>query len=80
MRNRITTAADGSAVYRAIDGDMVDFIAFTFFGRHGKYTEEIYAMNPGLAAHGPVLSAGTLVKLPRAKTQNEPRKIRQLWE
>jgi len=45
------------------EGDTVDLIAFTRFGAHGM-EPAIFDANPGLAALGPVLPAGIVVRVP----------------
>lgn len=81
MRERYLTAADGSAVYVSVDGDMVDLIAHVRYGSHLGNTERVYDANPGLAARGPVLPAGVVVKLPEAPAQSSTaRPFRRLWD
>tara|TARA_R110000796_G_scaffold74659_2_gene167910 strand:+ start:3239 stop:3451 length:213 start_codon:yes stop_codon:yes gene_type:complete len=52
------------ATYRAKEGEMVDEICHLYYGRTKGVVERVYAANRGLAALGPRLPAGTLVKLP----------------
>jgi len=80
MQDRIVTAMDGTSVYVTIDGDMVDQIAHRVFGRHGRNTEAVYDINPGLAALGPVLQAGIVIKLPSVQQEVTPRQFRKLWD
>jgi phage tail protein X len=49
--------------YLTQEGDMVDMIAFKRFGRHDA-EESILDHNPGLAARGPVLPAGLIIRIP----------------
>lgn len=79
MRERITTGSDGVAVYTTIDGDVVDLIAFVYYGQHDRHTEAILEANPGLAEMGEVLSAGVRIRLPRVAAQETPKPFRQLW-
>ena len=79
MKERIVTGADGVAVYVTIDGDMVDAIAYAYYGKHEKNTEAILEANANLADYGPVLPAGVLIKLPRIPQQETPKPFRQLW-
>ncbi|TIW97788.1 tail protein X [Mesorhizobium sp.] len=53
-------------IYRASDGDMVDEICWRFYekGQQPLAVERVYEANQGLAKLGPVLPAGTIVKLP----------------
>ena len=80
MKRRIVTGTDGIPVYVTVDGDMVDLIAFEYYGRHAQNTEEILNANPGLAAYGPVLPAGRAIKLPRINQQNTPVAFKKLWD
>lgn len=49
---------------RSIQGDTVDQLCWRHLGRTAGVTEQTYALNPGLAAIGPVLPNGTPVTLP----------------
>lgn len=80
MQDRIHTGSDGVPVYTAIDGDMVDSIAHAYYGRHAKNTEAIYLANPKLCRLGPVLTAGTKVRLPAIVQQQQVTPFRQLWD
>lgn len=65
--------------YRTIDGDTADLIAYRTLGRTAGATEALLALNPGLAAAGPILPAGIVVELPRlAEPEPAPRVV--LWE
>ena len=48
----------------AMDGETVDAICWRVLGRTQDVTEQVLALNPGLAALGPALPAGTTVALP----------------
>jgi len=52
------------ATATALEGDTVDAICWRELGRTRAVTEQVLAMNPGLAALGTRLPAGTLVMLP----------------
>ena len=77
---RYVTAADGSAAYVTIDGDMVDQIAFDYYGEHSGKTELVLNANPGLADRGAKLSAGVVIKLPVINTSPKPKPFRRLWD
>lgn len=77
---RIVKAADGMDVYVTAEGDMVDLIAYRYYGQHGRNAEAIFAENPGLAARGPVLPAGVPVRLPRITQQIVQKPFRRLWD
>lgn len=63
--------------YRTIDGDMVDAICKTHYGREDM-TPLVYEANPGLAALGPVLPRGLVIELPQAARAPVRRPVR-LW-
>lgn len=50
--------------YRCKEGDMLDEICHHYYGQTMEVVAQVLEANPGLAALGPVLSAGTLVTLP----------------
>lgn len=52
-----------SRVYRTIDGDMLDLICHRELGA-SAHVPAVLAANPGLAALGPVYSAGVSITLP----------------
>lgn len=80
MRERIIVGADGATRYVTIDGDMIDAVAFAYYGNeHKKHTEAILDANPGLAELGAVLPAGLVVVLPRKVEQTTATPFRQLW-
>ncbi|MEZ5688678.1 MAG: tail protein X [Caenibius sp.] len=45
-------------------GDTIDLICWRHRGTTQKVVEQTLAMNPGLAARGPVLPAGVTITLP----------------
>ncbi len=63
---------------RAIQGDTVDRICYRVYGHTAGVTEATYEANPGLAGLGPIIPAGTLVKLPEADRQPTQSTV-QLW-
>lgn len=48
----------------ALDGETIDGICWRVLGRTRDVTEQVLALNPGLAALGTKLPAGTRVILP----------------
>jgi len=44
--------------------DTADLLCWRHLGHTAQVTEQVLAMNPGLAAHGPLLPAGLVVTLP----------------
>ncbi|NJB67201.1 phage tail protein X [Desulfobaculum xiamenense] len=66
--------------YRTKDGDMLDLICQRHYGRTADVVETVLDANPGLAAFGPVLSAGLVIVLPEI---SEPHAIEEgvtLWD
>lgn len=54
----------GMTTATALDGETVDAICWRVLGRTQGVTEQVLFLNPGLAALGPRLPAGTSVILP----------------
>jgi phage tail protein X len=68
-----------TAVARA--GETVDAICWRVLGRTQGVTEQVLALNPGLAAKGPKLPAGTVVTLPEtADLAPAVTETVQLWD
>lgn len=65
---------------RALQGETVDQICWRVLGRSGGATEQTYDLNPGLAAHGPMLPAGTLVTLPSTNIAPPTTPTVKLWD
>ncbi|UMB75382.1 tail protein X [Dickeya fangzhongdai] len=64
---------------RAQQHDTVDELCWRHYGRTAGLTEQVLAVNPGLADIGPILPHGLLVELPDmapAATQE----TLQLWD
>lgn len=61
-------------------GDTVDAICWRHYGRTAGVTEQVFAANPGLADHGPVIPHGTPVELPEITTPPATKKLVQLWD
>ncbi|WP_421998226.1 tail protein X [Roseovarius confluentis] len=65
---------------KAKQGETLDMICRAEYGDESGYAERVFAANPGLAAHGPVLPLGAKVKLPAvAPVQDQGRKVVTLW-
>ncbi len=65
---------------RAQQGDTVDLLCQHHLGTTAGVTEAAYALNPGLAALGPVLPLGRLVILPDPPTAPTAPKTVSLWD
>ena len=78
-KDRFFVASDGSVAYVTADGDMVDHIAFAYYGRHKGTMEAIYKENVGLAELDMRLDAGLTIRLPALKAP-EPTYQRKLWD
>lgn len=65
----------------ARDGDTVDLICWRELGKTAAVTEQVLALNPGLADLGVTLPAGTIVTLPDLASVETPTiDIEQLWD
>jgi phage tail protein X len=64
------------------DGVTVDLIVWERFGRTAELVEETLALNPGLAAAGPVLPLLTRVRLPSPPPARAVpvRSVVRLWD
>jgi phage tail protein X len=70
-----------SSTATARAGETVDEICWRVLGQTSAVTEQVLALNPGLAALGPKLPAGTEVILPDvAQAQPAVRETIQLWD
>ncbi len=65
--------------YRSKDGDVVDEVAFRYYGTLIGTVEAVLEANPGLADHGPVLSGGILITLPKIQGPVAQEPVR-LWD
>ncbi len=64
-------------------GETVDALCWRVLGRTEGVTEQAYDLNPDLAALGPTLPGGTLVRLPdiEANTATQTRRATvKLWD
>lgn len=62
-------------------GETMDELCWRALGRTAGVTEQALALNPGLAALGPRLPAGTEVDLPELSTLVVPeRQVVKLWD
>lgn len=62
-------------------GETVDQICWRALGRTRDVTEQVLELNPGLAALGPLLPAGTEVELPEPSRAVAPRRETvKLWD
>jgi len=67
---------------RALQNDTIDLMCWRHLGTTAGVVEATLELNPGLAAHGPVLPQGILVKLPSPDTVTGMAKTEtvQLWD
>lgn len=54
---------DGTVTYTTCDGDMVDLIAYRYYGAH-ETTPVVYRANPDLVFLPEVLPAGIVITMP----------------
>lgn len=64
----------------AQQGDTVDALCHRHLGCTANVTEQVLAMNPGLAAIGAELAIGTSVTLPDQAPQKTNKTLIQLWD
>ena len=64
----------------AAQGDTVDSLCWSYYGRTAGVTEAVLDANPGLADFGPIIPHGTQVTLPDAAQQAEQRQVVNLWD
>lgn len=64
---------------RTDQGDMVDHIAFRYYGRVNGTVEAILAANPVLMTHDPELPAGLELLLPEVP-EPENQGVIRLWD
>ena len=64
----------------AAQGDTVDSLCWSYYGRTAGVTEAVLDANPGLADFGPIIPHGTQVTLPDAALQAEQRQVVNLWD
>jgi phage tail protein X len=65
----------------ALAGETLDAICWRVLGRTQGVTEQAYALNPGLAASGPLLAEGTVVQLPDVSAPaSAMRETIKLWD
>lgn len=60
--------------------DTIDAICYRVFGRTAGITEQVLALNPGIADLGPTLPHGTAVLLPDIAPQPQRTPTVQLWD
>lgn len=65
--------------YTTLEGDTVDLIAWRVRKQTANVTEQIFDLNPGLAALGPVLPAGVVVKVPPPPAKKSVRNVPRIW-
>lgn len=64
---------------RAMQGDTADLICYREFGYTQGVTEQLLALNKGLADSGPEITEGTLVTLPEKPVIEHATTIK-LWD
>lgn len=67
-------------IYRTKDGDVLDQVCAKHYGDAPYSVEEVLEANPGLAAHGPVLSSGILIELPAVQETAQEKPTIRLWD
>ena len=67
-------------IYRTRDGDVLDALCHIHYGPRDGATEAVLKANPGLAAHGPVLSSGVLITFPDLGPHAAVAETIRLWD
>ena len=68
------------AQYLTKEGDMLDEIAYRYYGNTSNLVvENIINANFGISDYEPILPAGILIELPEMKQTIEKRKVK-LWD
>lgn len=65
---------------RATQDQLVDEICRAHYGDESTFVEAVLDVNPGIAALGPRLPAGTLVRLPDVTPAQDLRQTVTLWD
>ena len=65
----------------ALQDEMLDALCWRVLGKTEKVTEQVLALNPGLADQGPLLTEGQVIALPAVISNAIPEfKMIQLWD
>lgn len=76
---RFTYLPSGGASYVTSQGDVLDLIAFSFYGTHERTTEALYNANRDLALVPQPYEEGLIILLPPPVAQKPKAQI-QLWD
>lgn len=66
-------------IYTTIEGDLLDYICWKYYGKTSNYVEKVLAANPHLAEYGAILPAGIKIFLPVINELKSSQKIK-LWQ
>lgn len=66
-----------ATILRTCDGDLLDTICYSHYGRMAGTVEAVYAANPGLAALVQPFAEGVIVRLPDLPVPRND--VLQLW-
>lgn len=70
-----------ATTYTTADGDMLDEIAWKYYGTtDAGQVESILVANPNLADLGPVFAAGVIIVLPDASSAAQTTQGVKLWD
>ena len=73
MTLTVTELPDGTAEYVTTDGDMIDQIAFAYYGTLLRTAEAIYEANQNLSLLPIVMPAGVRIILPQIRAADAAR-------
>jgi len=77
---RVETLPDGFSRYMTLEGDLVDEVAFAFYGTHSGTTEMLYADNPHLLSLDMILPEGVAIRLRPAAPATATKSQINLWD
>ena len=66
--------------YTTRQGETVDIACLNHYGRTSVVVETVLAVNPGLAALGPLLPLGTEILMPDMPSVSAERRLTSLWD
>ena len=69
-----------ATVHTTRQGETVDLVCFSYYGRTSGTVEAVLEANRGLSALGPILPIGTKILLPDMPSVSTARPLTSLWD